>query len=154
MASKFHWYSRGICIICINIVFLLFIMCNDYECFWNLKLYGSKTFHVLDVKCVFFLRETHSVTEHSIIMGGHRIHGLLLSTFEVHVAYFEMICLGCLWVGRHGQVRCHLYCMLYTVSVRIFGLLILLLCYINCLGRRFWIEQLLFEVLALINDLL
>jgi hypothetical protein len=118
MASKFRWYSRGICIICINIVFLLFIMCNDYECFWNHKL-GIKDLWRSWCEVCIFLRETHSVTEHSIIMGGHRIHGLLLSTFEVYVAYFEMICLGCLWVGRHGQVRCHLYCMLCTVSVRI-----------------------------------
>lgn len=34
---------------------------------------------------VFLLRETYNVTEHSVVMGGHRIHGLLLSTFEVGI---------------------------------------------------------------------
>ena len=32
-------------------------------------------------------RETFNVTEHSIMMGGHRIHALLLSTFEVGLIF-------------------------------------------------------------------
>jgi hypothetical protein len=47
--------------------------------------------YLLDVR-FFFSRETYNVTEHSIVMGGHRIHGLLLSTFEVR----DFKCFACM----------------------------------------------------------